>query len=267
MLRGGTSPWQNFLARLISRSPAAGRAAMRRRRRPPAPAAVVQVLESRVLLSAGDLDPGFGNGGVVTTDVTDFDFGNDVAVQSDGKIVLVGDTNIAASAAYVLRYNPDGTLDSTFGTGGKATVTIDSSDFSPTAVAVQSDGRIVVAGDSGDNFAVARLNADGTLDSTFGTGGTVVTDFGGSDRAEDVAVQSDGRIIVVGTHGNPLSGVQSENDFAVARYNSDGSLDITFGTGGKVTTDFAGDDDSADAVVVQSDGRIVVGGLYLPRRQ
>ncbi len=157
----------------------------------------------------------------------------------------------------VARYNAGGILDTSFGTGGKVTTNFGGDDrgFS---VALQDDGKIVVAGTkfaggSGD-FALARYNAAGSLDATFGTGGKVTTNFGGYDRGLSVAIQSDGMIVAAGT--SPGGG---SADFALARYNAIGALDTTFGTGGKVTTDFGGNDD-VRSVTIQSNGKIVVVG-------
>jgi uncharacterized delta-60 repeat protein len=127
---------------------------------------------------------------------------------------------------------------------------------------LQGDGKIVVAGqsDSGattkSDFALARYNSDGTLDVGFGTGGKVTTDFlVGSDVAQALAIQSDGKIIAVGWAFNGTN-----NDFAMARYNTDGTLDTGCGGSGKVLRDFAGTHDEASAVAIQGDGKIVVGG-------
>src|SRR5206468_80556 len=108
-----------------------------------------------------------------------------------------------------------------------------------------------------EDFALARYNANGSLDTTFGTGGKVTTDFAGDDdQAFAVVLQTDGKIVAAGVAKTYRGG-----DFALARYNANGSLDATFGTGGKVTTDFAGNDDAAHGVVVQADGRIVAAGV------
>src|SRR6266536_6168109 len=145
-----------------------------------------------------------------------------------------------------------GALDPSFGTGGQVTTDFGGFD-SAQAVAVQSDGKILAAGSSGGgDFALARYNADGTLDSTFGSGGKLTTDFGGFDVALGVALQADGKIVAVGGGG-------SGSDFALARYNADGSLDASFGSGGMVTTDFGGFE-AATAVAIQGDGKIVVTG-------
>jgi uncharacterized delta-60 repeat protein len=155
----------------------------------------------------------------------------------------------------------DGSLDSSFGIGGKI-----STDFSQTVdvvndMAVQPDGKIVVAGRAGINFALARYNANGSLDTSFGTGGKVVTTFNSNfNQANAVAILSDGKIIAAG-YTQDSSGFY---DLALARYNSDGSLDTTFDFDGKVITDFnygpGSGQERAEAIVIQPDGKIVVAG-------
>ena len=167
-----------------------------------------------------------------------------------------------------------GDLDPAFGVGGKRTTDFFGNDDVGAAVAVQPDGKIVVAGIalSGEvgNFAVARYSSDGSLDSSFGTGGKTTTDFFGDiDLAFGVALQTDGKIIAVGTAVKPLSD-RLETYFALARYNTNGTLDSSFGTGGKVTSDVLSINihqtsfvifvQSALGVVVQPDNKIVVVG-------
>jgi uncharacterized delta-60 repeat protein/LPXTG-motif cell wall-anchored protein len=157
----------------------------------------------------------------------------------------------------VLRYNTNGTLDNAFGTGGKVTTFIESSEAY--SVMLQADGKILVSGVSYNNstsyFAVARYNTNGTLDNTFGTGGKVTTDFD-NNRSEAMAItsQADGKIILAGT-----AYIGSTYAYAVARYNTNGSLDNTFGTGGKVTTVF-NVTSNAFSLALQADGRIIVAG-------
>src|SRR5262245_1644952 len=155
-------------------------------------------------------------------------------------------------------YADAGDLDGTFGIGGKVTTDLSGGEDEAKAVAIQPDGKIVVAGLSEGlnlDFAVARYNTDGTLDINFGINGKVITDFSGRrDVAFAVGLQADGKIVVAGTAGNA-----SNTDFAIARYNVDGSLDTAFGIGGKVTTDF-GKDDSANVLSIQSNGNIVIAG-------
>ena len=205
----------------------------------------------------GSLDASFGTGGKVTTDIGLFDVAFAVAIQADGKIVAAGGTAPEGFCCQfaLARYNADGSLDVSFGVGGKVT-TVFSGDSRAFAVAIQADGKIVAAGGTDDpfitDFALARYNADGSLDTSFGVGGKVTTDFGGFDRASGLAVQGDDKIVAVGAGG-------PNNDFVLARYNTDGSLDTSFGTGGKVTTDFGGFD-GANGLAIQGDDKIVAAG-------
>jgi uncharacterized delta-60 repeat protein len=287
---------------------------------------IVERLETRDLLTAGDLDLSFGSGGLVVNDLSpSTDGAIDVIFQADGKIVAGGYTTnsqgerdsvlrryntngsldtsfgsdgmtvtdfkggwsdqglalaaqpdgkiIGVASSYnpndftfpfdarwgVARYTSNGALDKSFGTQGKTVTDLSKGTDTVTGVALQADGKIVVSGNTngfagGDNFFVARYNANGSTDNTFGAGkGYVITDFGGSDGSAELAIQGDGKIVVVG-RGGPLGDL---NQFAIARYNTSGSLDPTFGSGGKVLTAF---NDGALDVLVQPDGRIVVSG-------
>ena len=154
------------------------------------------------------------------------------------------------------RYNSNGTLDTTFGSGCKK-VTDFGADDRAFAVALQADGKIVAEGMTGNDFALARYNTNGTLDTTFGSSGKVITDFAGSnDIGLGVAVRSDGKIVAVGR-----TFASGRTAFAAARYNGNGTLDTTFGTGGRATTSFVGSlGDQAFAVAIQPDGKAVVAG-------
>ena len=159
----------------------------------------------------------------------------------------------------------DGALDPTFGNRGRVKTDFHRSNDLAYGMALQPDGKMVVAGISfigisatGGDFAVARYNTDGTLDSSFGVGGKVTTDFGLTDQASSVAVQPDGKIIVAG--GTYLSFPAAGGQFALARYNSDGSLDTSFGVGGLVRTSFGSSGCFAAALVLQRDGKIIAGG-------
>src|SRR5687767_5109030 len=151
-----------------------------------------------------------------------------------------------------------GDLDTSFGTGGLVTKDLGGHEQA-VSIAIQQDGKIVIAG-SGVNapdFAVLRYNPDGSPDASFGTGGVVLINFSGFDRAFKMAIQSDGKIVVVGsTAPNEFTNGQ----FALARLNPDGSLDGSFGSGGKVTT-AVGNSSVALSLAFQSGGRIVVGGF------
>jgi len=211
---------------------------------------------STALAAGGDLDSAFGLDGMVTTAFPGGSYATAVAIQADGKIVAVG---AAAGPSVtgdftVARYEPDGSLDATFSDAGMVTTAIGGGRDEAQSVAIQENGRIVVAGtDSWRRFAVVRYRPDGELDSSFGDGGIVRTNFApGQDMAWDVAIQSDGKIVAVGAAGYGQEG------FRLARYRRDGSLDPAFGDGGKVMTRYGGG--VARAVAIQPDGRIVVAG-------
>jgi uncharacterized delta-60 repeat protein len=219
--------------------------------------------------TAGTLDSAFGTTGIVTTAIGNFDsYAYALAVQSDGKIVAAGRTNNGASAyntnydIALVRYNTDGTVDKVFGTNGIVTADVLNYDDDARAIGIQSDGKIVVAGSAHNGtttyFVVARFTSNGTLDTSFGTGGATLIDFGvgaGWNNAYALSIQPDGKIVVAGEAGDP-----SKYVFAVARLNTDGSLDAGFGTGGGVTTAIGSFTDYARALVIQGDGKIVVVG-------
>jgi len=166
----------------------------------------------------GQLDPGFGRDGKVTTDFAGH-AGANAAVVQDGRLVAAGFGLAGSSVDFALaRYRRDGTLDRTFGTGGKVTTDFAGSGEQVTALVVQADGKLVAAGftatDSGGDFALARYRRDGTLDPSFGTGGKVTTDFGrGEDRAEGLVAQDD-RLVAAGS----TIGASAGQRFALARY-------------------------------------------------
>jgi len=154
-------------------------------------------------------------------------------------------------------------LDFSFSGNGKVTTSFGgSSDDQGRAIAIQANGKILVAGSTkmtnGFDFAVVRYNADGTLDTNFSGNGRVTTDFFGSnDQANSLVIQLDGKIIVAGL----ASSVTALNNFGVARYNADGSLDTTFSSNGKVIYNFSGNNDYANGVALQADGKIIVVGV------
>jgi uncharacterized delta-60 repeat protein len=222
--------------------------------------------------AAGDLDPTFGTGGTVTTDLKrSTDIANAVAVQADGKLVVVGDTyknnDFSDEDFVVARYNTDGTLDNTFGSRGRVRTDFPGLAAVPSSVVIQADGKIVVAGGAFPlftflgNFELVRYNSNGSLDTSFGNGGIVTTFFPEGSYAFDVALQSDGKIVAAGTVFVAFDpGEMSDTDFALARYNSDGTPDTTFGSGGQVMTDFVGMEDDAFSILIQPDGKIVAVG-------
>ncbi|MDX2165860.1 MAG: hypothetical protein SF182_02310 [Deltaproteobacteria bacterium] len=209
--------------------------------------------------SDGSLDSGFGSGGIVATAVgSGVSRAVAVGVQSDGKLLAAGNALIGSfDAIIVVRYLSDGSLDPSFDGDGIASVAVGSRSAQATALVVQPDGRIVVAGYAQDQFALIRLRADGALDPSFGGGdGIVMTDVAsGSDDAFALALQPDGKLVAAGW---AVTG--SNYDFAVVRYLSDGSLDTSFDGDGKVITSFGTGLDVATSLVVQPDGKIVAVG-------
>jgi uncharacterized delta-60 repeat protein len=210
----------------------------------------------------GTLDTSFGEDGKVTTDFGYDEGGADIALQTDGKIVVAGTTDyVTIDAQFILaRYNTDGSLDTSFDEDGRVKFGfISLQDDFGSAVALQADGKIVIAGYAytglNFDFALARLNPDGSLDSSFDGDGRVTTDIRDTDFINAIAIQSDGKIVVAGGdfHGE-------ENDIALARYNRDGSLDVKMDVDGLVATDIGGDFDEARDVAVQPDGKIVSAG-------
>src|SRR5262249_45866262 len=181
--------------------------------------------------NAGYLDPTFGaaGAGLVTTATASINnsdgqnLGQRVLIQSDGKVLAIADGG-------VVRYNTDGSLDTSFGSAGIA-------NYSGLGGALQSDGKILLAGVGGPiGLTMERLNSNGSLDTSFGNQGVVTTSFTATTAATQVVVQPDGKIVLAGDGG--VKGGQYYGAFELARYNANGSLDTSFGQQGKVTTFF-----------------------------
>jgi uncharacterized delta-60 repeat protein len=277
--------WTTFVSLCLALS---GRAAQwpAPRRRPafhrPSHRPRLEALEGRCLLSAGALDPTFGNGAgyVTTSPTTGADLARAALIQTDGKILAAGTVYVTKGSSSteefgVARYLAQdtvingvtyhtGNLDPTFGTGGTALATF-SGGADLKAAALAPDGKIVLSGATIIStktstqwvLAVARFNPYGTLDATFGNKGEVTTSFSVNTNSVNtngkgsVVVQPDGKIVVAeGTNGGGL---------ALARYNSNGTLDTTFGSGGKLLTPLAQQSD-ADALLLQPDGKLIVSG-------
>ncbi|ULH17568.1 hypothetical protein MF271_21190 (plasmid) [Deinococcus sp. KNUC1210] len=231
-------------------------------------ASVSKTLTVTVRGPAGSLDTTFGTGGIAVTPVgAGEDVPSAVTTQPDGKLIVVGRTSgTHADDFAVVRYTRDGSLDQSFGNGGRVLIDFAGSTDIARAVALQSDGRILVAGGvttgNAERFGLARLNTDGSLDNGFGTGGKVTTAFSGSsaDRPLAVVVQPNGAVVVGGqaTFASNATGI----DFALARYTPSGTLDASFGTGGQVTTALASQNgsDSVHALALQQGKIIAVGG-------
>jgi uncharacterized delta-60 repeat protein len=202
----------------------------------------------------GSLDPSYGNGGWVVIDVGGASGGNALALQSDGKIVIAGTgygPNYALDFA-AARLLPNGTLDSTFGKGGIATVPVGSYAIAQ-AVVITTSGQIVLGGGAvvgQKEFAVARLNSNGSIDNTFGTNG--VTTFPQAGYAWGMVQQSDGKLVLAGQPG-------SGSAYLVGRVLANGAVDTSFGQGGVVTIPL-GSQAYGDAIALQSDGKLIVAG-------
>ena len=207
----------------------------------------------------GHPDPSFNGTGVETTDIAGRgDVANAVAVQPDGKIVAAGEAETAPGLFdfALVRYDPDGTLDRSFGANGIVTTDLGSLDDSATGVAIQSDGKIVAVGVTGEDVALARYLPDGRLDPTFGGGGTVVSDLGFDDVANGVAITPGGTILIAGTRLGPRANL----DAMVASYGPNGKLNLGFGNFGIADTDLSDGDDFGDDLLLKPDGDIVLVG-------
>ncbi len=191
----------------------------------------------------GSLDVSFGSNGIVTM-TSLVSIPNDIVLQSDGKIVITGYTGSTPGDFSVVRYNTDGNVDTSFGSNGIVNSYIDGS--YATNLAIQADGRIIVAG---NHAILVRYKADGSLDTAFGTDG-IVTMTEELNSITDFVLQSDGKVVITGYTGN----------FGVARYHTNGEIDTEFGEGGIIVTDIQEYRDKPADIIIQSDGKILVGG-------
>jgi uncharacterized delta-60 repeat protein len=212
----------------------------------------------------GSLDTSFDTDGFLTTDFGARDFANAMALQPDGKILLAGYTITGGGRLDIVlaRYNADGSLDTSFDSDGKVMPSFGSEHYQINALILQPDGKIVVAGNTfsiSDDFALFRFNADGTLDTSFGIEGKVITSMGeGRDHIQNMVLLPDGKLVVAGNS----RGFAATAPISIARYNSDGSLDASFDTDGKFTTDLGSTDllVGVYALILQPDGKLVVAG-------
>ncbi len=220
-------------------------------------------LEDRQLLAV-ILDPNFGNNGIVSTDLNTQHFDDTaaaLAVQTDGKIVMAGTNTFALSGdrsdIVVVRYNPDGTRDKTFGVNGETQVSSGDSDF-VTAVVIQNDGKIVIGGgNNSDSFMLVRLDATGNVDNSFDTDGFVRDPFGMDVSVFSLAVDDGGLILAAGSTQVAVE----DAGFAVARFELNGALDASFGTDGLAAAGFGTSTAGLRKVLVQADDKIVLAGF------
>jgi uncharacterized delta-60 repeat protein len=204
------------------------------------------------MANPGDLDTSFGSGGKKTVNFGGTDAARAVLVQPNGRIVAAGG-GAAASSFCVVRLRTNGALDTTFGSGGKRVIDFGGDNESVYGAALQADGKIVLAGESDSRVAVARLKPNGSLDASFEGDGKKIFSWGAISRASAVLVAPNGKLLLAGFSGPEGGNVQ------VARLNTNGLLDTTFGTGGKAAVDFGGDDFGL-AIARQANGRILVAG-------
>ena len=210
----------------------------------------------------GTLDNNFDADGFLTYDVgsSSYTTGYDVAIQADGKILLLGTTNTPLGLApYVIRLFPDGSSDLSFGVNGGSALIVNNAEYDARQMLVQPDGKLVLVGggvnDGVSGVVVMRLNGvDGFLDATFGTDGVVHIPYPEDSYLFDLAIQPDGKIVAVGYS------TESDIDLLAVRLNADGTLDNTFSFDGKVVTDI-NDGDGGQAVVIGNDGKITVAGI------
>jgi uncharacterized delta-60 repeat protein len=212
----------------------------------------------------GSRDLTFDGDGLLTIDFNGgIDSAYAVAIQPDGKIIVVGDSlAIGGTSNYAIARITDlGVLDSTFDTDGRARFDFQGENDSAFGVALQPDGKIILAGYAGmttRDWGVMRLTQEGMPDATFGNQGRVTTDFNSLlDEGRSVVVLPDNKIMVAGTVNNP----QGDSDFALVRYTSAGIPDSSFHNGGKMTVDIAGNSgDTVKALEKTADGKLVIGG-------
>jgi uncharacterized delta-60 repeat protein len=235
-------------------------------------AAAVAVLASAAWPASatpGAVDVTFGTGGALRTNLGGtYDWAYATAVQPDGRILAAGVSNASGTYDFALaRYTSTHTLDPTFGENGVVLTDFGGSYDWAYALALQPDGRIVVAGVSdvsgSKDFALARFHPNGALDKDFGEGGLVIQGMRSltADSIRGIAIQPDGKIVAGGSSYEDVVTIGPNSDFLVARYNPDGSNDLSFGIGGLMYTDFGRSSfDQPHALALQRDGKVVLGG-------
>lgn len=212
----------------------------------------------------GTLDTDFNTNGIVTIDFGNSEYGTNLLLLPNNKILIVGtqeDANNFNTDVFLIRLNSSGKIDSTFGNNGHLIYNFGSDEYARN-ILLQPDGKIIIAFNSYDanysNFNVLRCNQDGSLDSSFANNGIASTDFDNTvDEISEIALQSNGKIVAIGKSSNDFS---DNYTVAMLRYNNNGTLDSTFDTDGKLYTAFSTDTNIGVAVQIQSDGKIVIAG-------
>ncbi|TQV74973.1 hypothetical protein FLL45_08500 [Aliikangiella marina] len=209
----------------------------------------------------GSLDTSFGDGGIVVTNLSANDAAFSIVQQSDGKLVVAGQTLNTSFDFLVVRYNTDGSLDTSFDTDGAAEIDVSGGIDFANSVIQQTDGKLIIAGDGGDDFAAVRLNTDGSLDTTFDGDGIYTLDIGSaSNFAQEAMLLSNGQIILAGYTESEGNGY---GDAAVIRLNSDGSLDTSYGTNG-IAVAFVNDDSQfyPSAALLDGEDKVLMSGTW-----
>ena len=209
----------------------------------------------------GQLDPDFGNNGIVITPISNLtDRAHSIDLQADGKILAAGFLHDGVHWDFVMaRYLSNGAIDPDFGTNGIVIVDFASDDDFAYSVKLQADGKIVMAGyavngsDIGD-VALVRFNPDGTLDNSFGVAGKVISGFPNNDRASCMLVKPDGKIIVGGWAAPPATGSAT---FMLSQYTDSGTLDLAFGNNGMAFAPFGTSFNLTNDIILQPDGKII----------
>jgi len=206
----------------------------------------------------GSLDHNFGNQGKLISDFGSDERSRDIAIQKDGKILLAGEIfNGLDFDIVVVRYNPNGSLDTSFNKTGIVITDAESSEFVK-SIAIQSDGRIVVGGirynENNADIILVRYNPDGSIDKSFDTDGKVITDLGYDEQTQDISINSNNKIVLGADYYD-----RTQSDIAILRYNIDGSLDKSFNSTGTVFVD-TGFDEYIGAISLQTDDKILVTG-------
>ncbi|MBR8829914.1 MAG: hypothetical protein N5P05_000544 [Chroococcopsis gigantea SAG 12.99] len=220
------------------------------------------------LFSGGTWNRSFGNNGVASADFSgEIGYGRSITVTGDGKILVAGSSSSTSGGlwrSFFLRFKNDGTPDTDFGVGGKATVALSNGNNGIQKVHSLADGSILATGyvsvsSLSTSFAAVKLTASGTLDPGFGTGGTVITNLGANSYVSDSVIANDGKIVAAGWLQNA--------GFTVVRYNANGSLDMSFNGNGVASVSLAGQSDQATSVALTPDNKILVAGIYRPNPQ
>ena len=183
---------------------------------------------------------------IVTTRYLDSTIISNSIIYNNNKILIVTSINYNF---FIMRFNTVGSLDNTFGSNGTITTDLGGNDIGSTII-IDSNNQILVGGTKNNNFAIARYNNNGSLDISFGINGYVVSNLGGNDYGYSINFDNNKKIILGGT---------SNNNFAIARYNEDGSLDTTFGQNGTIITDL-GNYDYAYSIIIDNYNKILLGG-------